>query len=411
MKKYLCLLVAVLLVLTDAMAENVFRVGNLWYTDTYMGSKLAEDEVCVTASPEGSIYYDSTITVPAKVEYNGREYNVVNIRHEAFYQCYLLEELIIEAPIKELKDLGCDHCYNLRRVVFPGILELLGGFEDCTHLEYVVLPDNLKKIYWRSFQFCNIRSLKFPHGFEAVAQYSFMYSAIDEIEFKGVKVFFDEAFSRLAKAPTVLKFPSSLLHFAYYSFSFNELDEIWLEEPAGDYVLSFDYGAFYNTSASRIYCNSRRVPRLYGPAPWLEENPEPYDPSSGEVPLVFPFKNPDNGISNLADLKSIKLYVPEGCRELYQAHHYWGNFDIEEMDFSAGVAETLSDVADPFRAVAGEGLIEFEAVEDVDINVYDASGRSVAIARLVAGDNRTLSLPAGIYIAVASGHSVKVAVR
>lgn len=75
------------------------------------------------------------------------------------------------------------------------------------------------------------------------------------------------------------------------------------------------------------------------------------------------------------------------------------------------MAETLSDVADPFRAVAGEGLIEFEAVEDVDINVYDASGRSVAIARLVAGDNRTLSLPAGIYIAVASGHSVKVAVR
>ena len=56
-------------------------------------------------------------------------------------------------------------------------------------------------------------------------------------------------------------------------------------------------------------------------------------------------------------------------------------------------------------------FIEFEAVEDVDINVYDASGRSVAIARLVAGDNRTLSLPAGIYIAVASGHSVKVAVR
>jgi len=75
------------------------------------------------------------------------------------------------------------------------------------------------------------------------------------------------------------------------------------------------------------------------------------------------------------------------------------------------VAEVPAEATGVFKALAGEGLIEFEAVEDVDINVYDASGRSVAIARLVAGDNRTLSLPAGIYIAVASGHSVKVAVR
>ena len=186
------------------------------------------------------------------------------------------------------------------------------------------------------------------------------------------------------------------------AFSFNEFEEIWFEENVSGDDVGLECDSFYGSSVKRIYCNSRKPPVICVP-----EDVAPDVMERG----CFPFANDDNGIVRLDDLTKIRLYVPAGFKEEYVTDPYWGHFDIEEMDFSAGVAEVPAEATGIFKAVAGEGLIEFEAVEDVDINVYDASGRSVAIARLGAGDNRTLPLPAGIYIAVASGHSVKVAVR
>lgn len=397
-------------------ANKVFEVDGLWYEEVSMtGGTPGDNEVFVTRIHGKYIYNHTSIRVPSEVEYDGVVYKVAGCDYNVFSYCPNLKELIIDAPIEHLYGIECNECPNLEKLELPSTLKSLGGFGCCPKLVDVKLPAGLERIYSNTFIGSKIRKIVFPEKFRIIEEGAMMYTAIDELEFRGLKFVNEDAFSYLDGSLKVLKFPRTpgAISINYRAFSYNDFEEIWIEDCEDtQYTFGIDYAAFYNTSVKRIFCNSSRVPSLGGPFDsrvMCEQ--EPYDPSSGEEPWIFPFKNPDKGIMNLADLKAIKLYVSQKCMELYAAHHYWGHFDIEEMDFSAGVAEVPAEATGVFKALAGEGLIEFEAVEDVDINVYDASGRSVAIARLVAGDNRTLSLPAGIYIAVASGHSVKVAVR
>ena len=254
----------------------------------------------------------------------------------------------------------------------------------------------------------------FPEGFKYVHQRGFMYSAIDEVEFKGIEYFLDYSFSQMIGLPKIIKFPSTLIGFAYDTFSLNEFEELWFEENRNGLNIAFDYTSFYNSSVDRIYCNSRKVPILFGPMCMEHDEIEPYDPSSGEEPWVFPFFNQAKGITCLADLNKIRLYVPVGCKELYAADQYWGSFTIEEMDFAAMDVPTADGVAKHAFEVAGkEGELTLNSLtdEDLAVKVYNTSGAVAASVAIPSGSSISIPLPSGIYIAVASGTTAKAVVK
>ena len=413
MKKSLIVLAAFMMLALSANWALLFKVGDLWYSDMRGTQQMSPGEVCVVPPPD-KVYFKANVTIPAKVEYEGREYNVTNIAGDAFFKSQKLETLTIEALIVNCLNIGCYYCAGLKNVYFPSSMELLGGFYNCPNLEELNLPENLKIIDDFSFQWCHIRRIVFPEGMKWINRGSFEYSSIDEIEFKGVEYFFDYSFSQMMSIPKVIKFPSTLVGIAYDAFSGNEFEEIWFEENRNGGDIGLDYASFHNSSVKRIYCNSRKVPILYGPSSFEHPELEPYDPTSGEEPGSFPFISINKGIMRLADLSQIHLYVPVGCKELYAADQYWGSFTIEEMDFAAVEAPEADGGAKHAFEVAGkEGELTLDSLtdEDLAVKVYNTSGAVAASVTIPAGSSLSISLPSGIYIAVASGTTAKAVVK
>lgn len=407
------MLVAFIMLALSANGALLFKVGDLWYSDMLRGQQMNPGEVCVVPPPGNKGYFEIDVTIPAEVNYDGVEYKVKDVSGDIFYNCGTLETLKIEAPIVECYGL-CYKCTVLEHVVFPSTMETLGGFNICPKLDELILPENLKHIWQLSFQWSHIRRIVFPEGLKWINRGCFQYSEIDEIEFKGVEYFFDYSFSEMSGLPRIIKFPSTLVGFAYDAFSRNEIEELWFEENRNGGDIGFDYASFHNTSVERIYCNSRKVPILFGPMSFECDEIEPYDPSSGEEPGCFPFMHYYKGISRLADLNRIHLYVPPGCRELYAADQYWGNFTIEEMDFAAVEApEADGGSKRSFEVVGNEGELTVNSLTDYDlaVKVYNTSGGVAASVTIPVGSSLSIPLPTGIYIAVASGTTAKAAVK
>ena len=413
MRKYLFVLAAFMMLALSANGALLFKAGDLWYSDMFGSQQLNPGEVCVVRPPDNKGYFEIDVTIPAEVNYEGIEYKVKEVGGDTFYKCSTLKSLKIEAPIEKCYG-PCYYCPVLEHVVFPSTMETLSGFIGCPKLDEVILPENLKYILEDAFQWSHIRRMIFPEGFKYVHQRGFMYSAIDEVEFKGVEYFLDYSFSQMIGLPKIIKFPSTLIGFAYDTFSLNEFEELWFEENRNGLNIAFDYTSFYNSSVDRIYCNSRNVPILFGPMCMEHDEIEPYDPSSGEEPWVFPFFNQAKGITRLADLNKIRLYVPVGCKELYAADQYWGSFTIEEMDFAAVEAPEADGGAKHAFEVAGkEGELTLDSLtdEDLAVKVYNTSGAVAASVTIPAGSSLSISLPSGIYIAVASGTTAKAVVK
>ncbi len=391
----------------------LFKAGDLWYSDMFGSQQLNPGEVCVVRPPDNKGYFEIDVTIPAEVNYEGIEYKVKEVGGDTFYKCSTLKSLKIEAPIEKCYG-PCYYCPVLEHVVFPSTMETLGGFIGCPKLDEVILPENLKYIWDDAFQWSYIRRIIFPEGFKYVYKRSFQYSAIDEIVFNGVECFWEYSFSEMTKVPKIIRFPSTLGGIAYQAFSWNEFEEIWFEENRNGLGIALDYTSFYNSSVERVYCNSREVPELFGPLNFEHDEIEPYDPSSGEEPACFPFFNQAKGITRLADLNKIRLYVPVGCKELYAADQYWGSFTIEEMDFAAVEApEADGGAKHAFEVVGKEGELTLDSLtdEDLAVKVYNTSGAVAASVAIPAGSSISIPLPSGIYIVVSGGTTAKAVVK
>ncbi len=63
------------------------------------------------------------------------------VEKEAFIHCVELQEVIIEEGVKELKSSCFSHCTKLSTVYIPMSVEWVGGFDLCTNITSVYIPD------------------------------------------------------------------------------------------------------------------------------------------------------------------------------------------------------------------------------------------------------------------------------
>lgn len=390
-----------------------FKSDGLWYAIFSDSEKeeynLPDNCVYVISPPERPQYEQEEITLPAKTVYNGIEYKVASCGIWVFNGCKNLRTLIFEPPFISIQ-LTVANCPNLETVVLPTELRHIQGFHTCPRLTSIEFPNGLESVGESSFVGTGLKKLRFPTGFKDIEHSCFSGLPIDELVFEGVEYIGRRSFAGLTGNLRILKFPETLHGLSWQTFKSNTFDEIWFKSRADNKPIYLDWGAFADTSVKRIYCDSRQAPELTGPSMtgWEEDS---YDPSSGQPPSIFPFKNEAQGIQTLSDLETITLYVPEGCSDIYANHYYWGMFHIEEHDFSAGIDEPQY-AANAFNLKNSEGILAVSGLQGgCIVEVFTPAGQLAGHIQANEYGEAEIALTPGIYIVRAGNHTRKIVVR
>ena len=105
---------------------------------------------------KGDIEYKGDITIPEKVKFNDKTYNVTSIGARAFRSCKGLTSITIPNSVKEINDESFSNCRGLTSVTIPSSVTSIGGtaFLHCSGLTSVTIPSSVMVIGKNAFFQC-----------------------------------------------------------------------------------------------------------------------------------------------------------------------------------------------------------------------------------------------------------------
>ena len=262
-----------------------------------------EQTVAVTFRGETSTTYENEysgeIVIPETVTLNGKTYTVTEIGDEAFAICTELTSVTIPNSVKRVNSYAFYGCANLTSVTLPESYEYLGGlaFAYVPAFTSVTLPNTLTSMGYGVFKACpNLYEIKVAEGLD------WLYSVDGALFYYTMLVQYPAG-----KTDSVYSIPDNVITIADYAFeSCKNLTNIDIPES----VTEIGYMAFYDCSALKsITCNATIPPTI-------------------EYAYVF------YGID-----VTIPLYVPAGCKSLYESTEVWKDFTniIEMEEVSPGI--------------------------------------------------------------------------
>lgn len=120
------------------------------------------------------------------------------IEYNAFYGCSNLQNVIIPESVTGVGSNSFADCTSLHEVEIPGSLTMLGGsmFDGCTSLSRVVLSEGLKKLNGGAFKECtSLKEITLPESLEEIEGSAFANSGLTNIVIpSNVKKIYYEAF-------------------------------------------------------------------------------------------------------------------------------------------------------------------------------------------------------------------------
>ena len=160
--------------------------------------------------------YDSAITVPAMVTYNGTDYEVTSVDNEAFFMQKDLKSVTLPPSVKTIREKAF-HRSGIYRVVMPGVERIEEKAFYISPLAYVTLPTSLVYIGDAAFSSTSIRQVEIPSGVEVLPSGAFHGCPMLKIIFhEGLREIGYCAFS--AEYIDSLVFPSTLQRIDLYSY-------------------------------------------------------------------------------------------------------------------------------------------------------------------------------------------------
>ena len=174
---------------------------------------LPDPQIAHEVGQPGFLYpvydYDSLITIPSSVTYQGQTYTVNAIDKEAFYMQKDMHTVVLPTSIVTI-DTGAFHRSTLHQIVMsPNVTRINYYAFESTPLEAIDLPSGLTHIGEEAFAWTSISEVEIPGGVTVLPYLAFYKSPLTKISFhEGLQEIEWLAFS--ATYIDSLVFPSSL---------------------------------------------------------------------------------------------------------------------------------------------------------------------------------------------------------
>lgn len=315
-----------------------------------------DDEAEVTYVRQYQADYSGSITIPASVTFNGKDYPVTSIGDFAFHECDNLTSIVIPESVTNIGNAAFEGCRYLTNINIPDGVITIGrqAFESCYSLTSVVIPNGVTKIEDYTFKFCeSMTSISIPNSVTSIGDEAFSTCEFTNITIpNSVTSIGRAAFShcRLLKTITIpegvtsiesstfsdclaltdINIPESVTSIGNIAFRLcSSLEKITI--PKG--VTKLGSQCFYGCSAlTDVYCFASEVPHTYA------------------------------GVFSKTSIQEGTLYVPEGSIESYRSTEPWSEFKniFPIKDASQSINSTLADVT-------------------TDAACYDLSGRRYGV--------------------------------
>lgn len=201
--KKMFLLFAMTLIIANNLSAEEFVVEGVRYSIT----SSSDEQRTVKVMGCTNIPADSSVVIPASVEYNDNEFAVTSIGTDAFY-CIWLKNITLPEGLLEIEDYAF-RCSNLEKLVIPNSVINVGGAicADCQKLTEVIIGDNVKEIKSGAFENCislsnivlgksitsigyrafrnarKITSVMIPDAVEYIGEHAFACPELSEVTF------------------------------------------------------------------------------------------------------------------------------------------------------------------------------------------------------------------------------------
>lgn len=289
---------------------------------------------------------------------------VTEMGYSCFSNCPKLASVKLSAGLTTLELGVFMRDYALTSIVIPdGVTTIKKwAFNMCTALNSITIPDSVTSIGPSAFYFCGM----YNKNENWVNDYSLFYIGSNLISSRntegdvvipdGTRLIASNAFDSGSKITSVT-FPASLRYICGSAFSAcSGITALTL--PAG--VVSIQDGAFY-------YCSGVETVRIPSTVNFLGSNA--FGGCTSLEKFYVDNVNPANitlqsaSVFSNSSYETCTLYVPEGCKSLYEAVEPWSLFGDIQEDGELSAIDCL-DVNTPALPA--------------DNNYYDLMGRRVA---------------------------------
>ena len=122
-------------------------------------------------------YLDKIIVIPISVNYQGKEYKVVQIGEFAFTNCVNLTSVIIPESITKIGKSSFQNCENLDEITLPKSIEVIDkyAFALCKNIRKISIPPKVKSIEEATFLACeNLELIEFSDEINNIGPIAFM---------------------------------------------------------------------------------------------------------------------------------------------------------------------------------------------------------------------------------------------
>ena len=329
----------------------------------------------------GDSPYVGNVSIPATVTHNGREYAVVSIADNAFFDDAGLTGVTVSDSVRSIGERAFAFCTSLGSVTLPDSLKVIKryAFMNNESLASIDLPDAVTEVGAGVFQGCSsLQNVTLPDSLSALGDNMFAYcTSLTHFVFPprvtNVNYRLFEGCTAL-RSVTISDCADHINPLAFYGCSSlvsitlpSTLKEIWERVFQGC------------SSLAAVYSLSEEPP-VVGAADWVDAD----------------------------TYTRATLYVPQGSLDRYKAAEYWKNFaDIREIDPTCIAEMAAPNNALSLTAANGRLIIDNAAGT---VRIYTASGALVDVIE-PCGQRVEAVLPAGhTYIVRVGSQSRKIVI-
>lgn len=219
--------------------ESVYEISEVYLVKQQLAYEVNGNEAAVV----GIKVKRGEITVPAKINLAGVEYEVTSIANDAFYYQEYLDAITLSEGLTSIGQRAFAYCW-IPEIEIPATVTSIGdeAFYNCHELSSVKIKGNaLTELGTRAFSQCRkLDKIELPSSLVTLGDGAFSHcSNLEQISMSGVKMLGNQAFEGCAFDEFTIDYPISKVGM-YAWADCNALENIWIECAAAFDSYAFD---------------------------------------------------------------------------------------------------------------------------------------------------------------------------